>query len=253
MDREKSAAALVRLEEIRVERQSPRGERSEIVRGVSFSAAAAEITVIIGPSGGGKSTLIRLINRLSDPTSGRIFLSGTDIVDIDPLQLRRRVGAVPQKPFMFQGTVLSNLQRPFLYRQAPLPDADSPDVAYAMNLARVPSALLQREARTLSVGEQQRVSLARALVTRPEVLLLDEPTSALDRPTGDQLAANLQEISHEQRIAIILVTHDLRLAEKVADYLLFLEGGRLIEEGKTAALLNHPQSPELRTFLAEPA
>jgi len=242
--------ALVRLDNVRVTRGAP---PSEILRDISFAAAPAEITVIIGPSGGGKSTLVRLINRLSDPTSGRIFLSGIDIQTLDPLQLRRRIASVPQKPFMFEGSVLANLQRPFLFRQEASPGPESPAVRRALLLARVPDDLLRRDARTLSIGEQQRVSLARALMTSPEVLLLDEPTSALDRPTGDQLAANLQEISHSERIGIILVTHDLRLAEKIADFLLYLEGGRIIEQGRTADLLNRPRSPELKTFLAEPA
>lgn len=246
------AKAMVRLERIGIVRQGRGGERSEILREVSFSARSGEITAIVGPSGGGKSSLIRLINRLNDPSSGRVFLDEEEIASIDPLLLRRRVAMVLQKPFMFEGTVLANLQRPFLYRQEPLPAAGGDEVRHALELARLAPALIERDSRTLSLGEQQRVCLARALITRPQVLLLDEPTSALDRPTADRLAATFHDICRSQRLTVILVTHDLRLAGRIADYLLYLEGGRILEEGGAEELLSRPRTAELRRFLAEP-
>jgi putative ABC transport system ATP-binding protein len=112
--------------------------------------------------------------------------------------------------------------------------------------------MVGRDSRSLSLGEQQRVSLARALITNPRVLLLDEPTSALDRPTADHLTATFQEICRSQHLALILVTHDLRLAGNIADYLLYLEGGRILEEGDASQLLSHPHSLEMQRFLAEP-
>jgi putative ABC transport system ATP-binding protein len=200
----------------------------------------------------GKSTLIRLINRLSDPTSGVIYLDNVDIANLDPLQLRSRVAMVLQKPFLFEGTVLSNLQRPFLYRNTAIPGPDNTALLRSLELARLSPTLLERDARTLSLGEQQRVSLARALITSPTVLLLDEPTSALDRPTADHLATTFREICQAQQLTIMLVTHDLRLAEKISDYLYFLEGGRIREEGNTASMLSCPQTDALRHFLGEP-
>lgn len=242
----------LRLERVGIVRQGRDGQSVEILREVSLSARSGEITAIVGPSGGGKSSLIRLINRLDDPTTGKILLEGEDIQRLDPLLLRRRVAMVLQKPFMFEGTVLANLQRPFLYRQEPLPAAGSDELRHAMELARVTSDLIQRDARTLSLGEQQRVSLARALITRPQVLLLDEPTSALDRPTADRLAATFHDICRSQQITVILVTHDLRLAGRITDYLIYLEGGRILEEGCGEEILARPQTAELRRFLAEP-
>lgn len=242
----------VRLDEIGVVKSGPNGSRKEILHDISFSARSGEVTAIVGPSGGGKSSLLRLINRLSDPTSGKVFLEGVDISRLDPLLLRRRVAMVPQKPFMFEGTVLSNLQRPFLYRHEPLPGAESAEVLHSLELARLKPELTDRDSRTLSLGEQQRVSLARALITSPGVLLLDEPTSALDRPTADLLAAAVHDICRSQRLAVIMVTHDLRLAERIADYLLYLEGGRIMEEGRAEELLSRPQSHELRRFLVGP-
>jgi len=242
----------VRLERIAVMRRSRDGRTVPILSDISFSADSGAITAIVGPSGGGKSSLIRLINRLSDPTSGTVYLTGEDIAAMDPLQLRRRVAMVPQKPFMFEGSVLVNLLLPFRYRQEPLPPADGPEIAQVLELARLDSELLERDSRTLSLGQQQRVSLARSLITRPHVLLLDEPTSALDRPTADRLSATLHDICRSQQLTVILVTHDLRLAGKIADHLIYLEAGRIREAGRAAALLSNPQSAELRRFLAEP-
>ena len=242
----------VRLEGVGLVRTGRDGREKAILNSISFTARSGEVTAIVGPSGGGKSSLLRLINRLSDPTSGKVCLDGEDISRLDPLRLRRRVAMVPQKPFMFEGTVLANLQRPFTYRHEPLPGADSAEVRLSLELARLKPELIERDSRTLSLGEQQRVSLARALITNPGVLLLDEPTSALDRPTGDQLAATIHDICRSQRLAVIMVTHDLRLAERIADYLLYLEGGRIMEEGLAEELLSRPQSLELRRFLSEP-
>jgi len=244
---------MLRLEKISVTRDGNDGAQLLLLDDISFSAQSGKITAVIGPSGGGKSTLIRLINRLAEPGSGSVLIEGRDIAGIDPLQLRRMVALVPQKPFMFEGSVLDNLQRSFLYRKEAPPGAGSEEVRHALTLARFDHAMVQRDARSLSLGEQQRVSLARALITRPRVLLLDEPTSALDRRTADSLAATFQEICRSQGLTVILVTHDLRLAARVADYCLYLEAGRILEQGSVEDLLGHPKCAELRRFLAEPS
>ncbi|QWV91788.1 ATP-binding cassette domain-containing protein [Geomonas oryzisoli] len=233
--------------------RSADGAAVELLDGISFSAKAGEITAIIGPSGGGKSTLIRLINRLTDPSEGRITIGGTDIATMDPLKLRRMVALVPQKPFMFEGTVLDNLQMPFRYRHQDPPAAQSTEVTEVLTLARLDRDLLERDSRSLSLGQQQRVGVARALITKPQVLLLDEPTSALDRRTSDELTATLREICHGRNLTMIMVTHDLRLTEKVADYCFYLEAGRILEQGRAAELLTHPATRELKTFLSEPS
>ncbi len=243
---------MLRLDHVGAVRRGPDGRETPLLTDITLVARQGELTVLIGPSGGGKSTLIRLINRLADPSMGSIFLDGADIATVPVLQLRRRVGMVLQKPFMFEGTVLSNLQRPFLYRQEVPPAAESEAVLCALELARLSPDFLTREARSLSGGEQQRVSLARALVGGPQVLLLDEPTSALDRPTGDRLAATLHDICRSERLTVLLVTHDLRLAGRIADYLLYLEGGRIIEEGDGKELLARPRTEAFRRFLSEP-
>lgn len=244
--------ATLRLEGISVVRRGRDGTERPILDDLSCCARSGEITTIVGPSGSGKSSLIRLINRLDDPTCGTILLEERDVSLIDPLELRSRVALVAQKPFMFEGTVLENLQRPFVYRGQTPPATGSPDLLRLLELARAPVTLLDRDARTLSLGEQQRVALCRALITTPDVLLLDEPTSALDRPTADHLANTFREICRGKRLTIMLVTHDLRLAEQISDYLYYLEGGHIREEGQPAQLFSTPQSRELRRFLGEP-
>lgn len=243
---------MVRVEQVGLVRHDRERGETAILDNVTFGAGEGRITAIVGPSGGGKSSLLRLINRLDDPTAGRILLDGTNIAELEPLMLRQRVAMVLQRPFMFPGTVLRNLQLPFLYRREPLPSVDSAQVRDALELARLTSDLLERDARTLSVGQQQRVSIARAVIATPRVLLLDEPTSALDRPTSDQLATTLQEICRVRQLTVILVTHDLRLTGKVADDLIYMETGRVRETGRAAELLANPASEELRRFLTEP-
>lgn len=242
----------VSLEAVSFSRKGADGAASELLDAVSCTARRSQITAIIGPSGGGKSTLIRLINRLADPTSGAITVNGRGLTSYDPLELRRLVALVPQKAFMFDGTVLDNLQRPFLYRNEAPPGAGSEEVRQALSLARLDPAMSSRDARSLSGGEQQRVALARALVAGPKVLLLDEPTSALDRRTADGIAATLQDICHTKNLALIMVTHDLRLTERIADYCYYLEAGRILEQGRGSEMLAHPKSPQLQRFLAEP-
>lgn len=248
-----SNCAAVSLKGVTFSGHSAEGAKVLLLDQVSMSARYGEITAIIGPSGGGKSTLIRLINRLAEPEGGGVFLGADDIRGIDPLELRRKVALVPQKPFMFDGSVLDNLRLPFLYRHEAPPAADSAEVLEVMSLARLEPDLLQRKARSLSLGQQQRVGIARALITKPQVLLLDEPTSALDRRTSDALAATLREICHSQNLAMVMVTHDLRLTGKIADYCLYLEAGRIMEQGRAADILARPASEELKRFLAEPS
>ncbi len=249
---ESSPVCSIRLTNVSYFGRRSDGGRVRLLDSVSFCAKVGEITAIIGPSGGGKSTLIRLINRLTEPGEGRIELDGRDIAALDPLELRRLVALVPQKPFMFDGTVLDNLQMPFRYRQMAAPEAGSAEVLDVLSSAKLDPELLERNARSLSLGQQQRVGVARALITKPQVILLDEPTSALDRRTSDELASTLREISHGKNITMIMVTHDLRLTQKVADYCFYLEAGRILEEGRAAELLAHPKTAALRAFLAEP-
>ena len=238
------------LRQVRKSRRSAKGAPVEILCGVDLEVPGGQLTAIVGPSGGGKSTLVRLLNRLEDPDAGRILLGGVELERLPVLELRRRVGLMLQKPFMFPGSVLDNLQIPFLYRNASPPDAGDSQLLTLLDSCGLDGDFLEREARSLSIGQQQRVSLARTLLPGPELLVLDEPTSALDRPTGDRLAETLKRICRERQLTVVMVTHDLRLAGRVADHLAYLEAGRIHEAGPATTLLKSPRSSELSNFLA---
>ncbi|MBA3436480.1 MAG: ATP-binding cassette domain-containing protein [Thermoleophilaceae bacterium] len=167
-------------------------------------------TALVGPSGAGKSTLLRLLNRLADPDRGTVRFAGRDVCDLDPLELRRRACLVPQLPALLPGTVADNV------RYGPELCGNEADVPHSLELAGLGRSYAEREAGRLSVGEQQRVMLARALALEPEVLLLDEPTSALDSRTEAGVEATLMRLVHEHGVSVVVVTHDSGQARRLA-------------------------------------
>jgi putative ABC transport system ATP-binding protein len=188
-------------------------------------------TAIVGPSGAGKSTLLRLLNRLVDPDRGEIDYRGRPLRAYEPLALRREVGLVPQLPALLEGTVEWNL------RYAAELAGESLDTARALSLAGLEPSFAGRDVAKLSVGEQQRAMLARALAQRPRVLLLDEPTSALDHAARDTIEAALAELRRELEISTVLVSHDPDQARRLSDWVLRLEGGRLVGCGPLEEVL----------------
>ncbi|MCL2761140.1 MAG: ATP-binding cassette domain-containing protein [Desulfuromonadales bacterium] len=242
----------ITVENVTVIQKDSDGNEIKIIDNVSVTVRNGEISVITGPSGSGKSTLLRVINRLQESASGKIFLGDQDIKSINPLTLRRKVVMILQKPFMFEGTLLSNLQIPFTYQKTALPEANSKDIERALELTNIPPEMLNRSARSLSGGEQQRLNLARALILKPEALLLDEPTSALDRPATKRIAAMLRNICVSEKVTIVLVTHDLFFAEAVADRIIYMEHGKVIEEGTAKEIFSNPKTAEFKKFLEEP-
>ena len=186
-----------------------------VVRDLSESIPEGA-SAILGPSGSGKSTLLRLLNRLADPDEGTIRYRGTDVRDRDVLELRREVGLVPQLPAPLDGTVGDNV------RFGPQLAGREADVGRALELAGLDESFAGREARQLSVGEQQRVMLARALALEPSVLLLDEPTSALDPQARDAVEAALADLRGRLSLSFVLVTHDHAQAERLAERVLRL-------------------------------
>ena len=167
-------------------------------------------TAVVGPSGVGKSTLLRLLNRLADPDRGEVRFRGRDVGSLDPLALRREVALVPQLPALLAGTVADNLA--FAAQLAGREVDDS-----VLERAGLDASFAERAADRLSVGEQQRAMLARALVQHPSVLLLDEPTSALDPEARDAVEATLRALRGERGLSTVLVTHDPAQAERLAD------------------------------------
>ncbi|MDQ3758521.1 MAG: phosphate ABC transporter ATP-binding protein [Actinomycetota bacterium] len=188
-------------------------------------------TCVAGPSGSGKSTLLRLLNRLSDAESGTVVYRGSDVRERDPLSLRREVALVPQLPALLGGTVEDNLRF-----AADLAGHDA-DVEHLLALAGLDASYADRDGSRLSVGEQQRSMLARALALQPRVLLLDEPTSALDPETTAAIEGTLAELQGRLEIDVVWVTHDVAQAGRVSQWLVRVEGGRAVEEGPTSELL----------------
>lgn len=189
------------------------------------AAIAAGSTAIVGPSGAGKSTLLRLFNRLADPDSGSIVYRGKPLTDYEPLVLRREVSLVPQLPALLEGTVESNLAY-----AAGLAGKEL-EAERCLRLAGLDPDFAGRDVAKLSVGEQQRAMLARALAQGPKVLLLDEPTSALDHAARDAIEATLAELRRELDISIVLVSHDPEQARRLGEWVVRLEQGRAIEVG----------------------
>ncbi len=205
-----------------------------IVNDVSLDVRHGEMLGVVGPSGSGKSSFLRLLNRLDEPTSGTVFLEGQDYRQFPPRELRRRVGMVTQRPFLFPGDVASNLRFGPLQRGETLPDSEVSELLERVGLP----GFATRDVINLSGGEQQRVSLARALANRPEVLLLDEPTSALDEEAKLGVEHLICNLVRQTSLTSVLVTHDRDQARRMCDRVAILETGRLMQIGTPAEVLH---------------
>jgi putative ABC transport system ATP-binding protein len=179
------------------------------------------MTALVGPSGAGKSTLLRLLNRLADPDSGAIHYRGRDVRDYDVLDLRRQVALVPQLPALLRGSVAENVG------YGPRLCDRRCNVEASLALAGLDSTFAPRAAQQLSVGEQQRVMLARALALEPAVLLLDEPTAALDEGSRDAVERTLLDLHGRLSAALIVVTHDRAQARRLGDHVVVLDDGQI--------------------------
>ncbi len=194
---------------------------------VSAVLASGRCTAVVGPSGAGKSTLLRLLDRLLEPTSGRVLFHGAPLTTYDVLELRCRIGLVQQAPVLLGAVVLADLRvgRPGL----------TPDEAAALlERAGLEGLPMDRETTSLSGGEAQRLCLARALAVGPEVLLLDEPTSALDAVAAQSVERVIRSLVADGLTAV-LVSHDLRQARRLADDVVVLRAGRVVESGEAAS------------------
>ena len=180
------------------------GDSGPIVEGFSARIPGDGLTAMVGPSGAGKTTLLRLLNRLDDPDAGEVLLDERDVRSFDVLDLRRRVQYVGQVPVTFPGTVADNV---------------GPDTPQLLVRVGLDVTLAARDADVLSVGQAQRMCLARALARRPECLLLDEPTSALDSIAKAGIEGLIRSLADEG-LTVVMVTHDRRQAEELADRIL---------------------------------
>jgi ABC-type cobalamin/Fe3+-siderophores transport system ATPase subunit len=198
-----------------------------LVADATFEVKGGEVLAIVGPSGSGKSSLLRLLNRLDEPTSGTVYLDQIDYRQIAPRDLRRRLGMVNQRPYLFPGTVEQNLRFGPLQRGESLSQDSIDQLLLRVGLKGYAS----RNVANLSGGEAQRVSVARTLANSPEILLLDEPTSALDETSKLEVESCIQNIIRDHRLTCILVTHDTAQAARLAQRALLLEAGRITRAG----------------------
>ena len=227
-----------------------RGGRT-ILRDVTLDLPRTSVTALVGPSGAGKTSLLRLLNRLDDPSAGEVWFDGRPISGYPIGALRRRVGFAFQTPTMFPGTVADNLHAAVaLGVAAGAIGAPSPDQTAVLEAAGLSADFAPREAASLSGGERQRVSIARALMTRPEVLLLDEPTAALDPEVAERLLATIERLSRERGVAVVMVTHRLSEARHTSTYTVMLEAGQVIEAGPTEQVFTAAASERTRAYLA---
>ena len=215
--------------------------------GISLQVQPGEILAIVGPSGSGKSTLLRLLNFLEPPTSGRIRFQDVEFSatrDVS-LAVSRRVTTVAQRPILLDRTVEANVRYPLSLRRR----RDSAG-ACAASLAQVGLAgLAKQQARTLSGGEAQRVALARAIVIRPDVLLLDEPTANLDPHNVGLIEETVQTLNRGDGMTVVLVTHNVFQAKRLAHRVALLLDGRIVEAADAKSFFESPQDPRTGAFV----
>ena len=223
-----------------------------VLRDINLKVMRGERIVICGPSGGGKSTLLRCVNRLEDWQSGRVVVDGIELTD-DPKQVlavRRDVGMVFQHFNLFPHlTVLENCTlAPIWVRHMPKHDAEEIAMNYLARV-KIPEQAHKYPAR-LSGGQQQRVAIARALCMNPNIMLFDEPTSALDPEMVKEVLDTMVELASDG-ITMLVVSHEMGFARQVADRVIFMDDGQIVEINEPNAFFNHPQHERTRLFLQQ--
>ncbi len=218
---------------LRAEHLTREVDGRRLVDDVSFSVEVGDVVAIIGPSGSGKSSLLRLLNRLDEPTEGTVFLDGEDYREFRPRELRRRVGMLLQQPFLFPGSVAENLAFGPEAHGRTLSAESTADLLRRVGLP----GYGERDVARLSGGEAQRVSLARTLANEPEVILLDEPTSALDEAARLGVEGLICSIINQRGLTCVIVTHDHTQAARMAKRALLLGAGRVVTEGPVSEIV----------------
>ena len=225
--------------------------KNHVLRGINETINEGEVVCIIGPSGSGKSTFLRCLNLLEQPTSGEVILDGEKInaPDRDIDKIREKLGMVFQNFNLFPHmSVLDNItMAPIKVKGQALGEAE----AEARRLLDVVGLLDKAEAypSSLSGGQKQRVAIARALAMKPEIMLFDEPTSALDPEMVGEVLAVMKQLA-EDGMTMVIVTHEMGFAREVADRVLFIDGGVILEQGTPEEIFGNPQNERTQTFLS---
>ena len=225
--------------------------KNEVLKGINLQIDKGEVVVIIGPSGSGKSTVLRTMNYLEEPTSGHVIVDGMDLSDKNKLNaVRTEVGMVFQNFNLFPHmTVLDNLiLAPVNVRKTDKKEAQ--DIAMKLLERDGLADKAQMYPDSLSGGQKQRVAIARALAMKPKVMLFDEPTSALDPEMVREVLDVMKSLADEG-MTMVIVTHEMGFAKEVADRVLFVDGGQILEDGTPAQVFDTPSSDRTKLFLSK--
>lgn len=220
---------------------------SKILKEINGVFIQGKLTSIIGPSGAGKSTLLTLINLLKSATKGEIVISGKTIDSYDPMELRRKVQLVSQEATMIKGTVKDNLELPLILQNKNMTDEEAEQYLENVDLS---TSFLNKNSKELSGGEKQKLSLARALVNKPSVILLDEVTSALDRNSKQAIELLLQKIKREHNVTMIWITHDINQALRMSDYVWVMKNGEVVETN-TVEEIENSKNTDVKSVIGE--
>ncbi len=215
-----------------------------VLRDISLEVAPGELLVVIGPSGSGKSSLLRCLNRLLDIDTGEIALDGVAINTLPVTELRRKIGMIFQKTAVFEGTVAENIAYGAAMQGRALPQEA---ILALMRQAWLEDKLIDERASALSGGQEQRLAIARALALHPTLLLLDEPTSSLDPIATSRVEQSLLRLRREAKLTMIWVSHSIEQARRIGSRVLLLDGGRVIREDTVAAMLD-PETGDARAL-----
>ena len=223
-----------------------------VLKGIDLEVNRGEVVCIIGASGSGKSTLLRCINLLEEADSGHIWFDGQDLMDlmVNLNALRQKIGMVFQGFNLFNNkSVLDNCTlAPMDVKHIPKTQAEATAIKHLTTVGL--ADFIHADSRRLSGGQKQRVAIARALCMEPEIMLFDEPTSALDPEIVGEVLDVMKNLA-QQGMTMVVVTHEMGFAREVADRVVFISEGAIIEEGSPADLFDHPQSERLQSFLAK--
>ena len=231
------------LEARNVTRQiSANGNSIKTVDSFSYSFNKGNIYNIIGPSGAGKTSFLRLLNRLDDPSGGEILYLNKPLTSYNPTQLRKNISLIFQEPYLFPGTVGSNME----YCKS---DCTEDEIKNHLEQVGLNSKFSGKDVSELSVGEKQRVAIARSLLLKPEVMLLDEPTAALDPTSSQTIEQLIFLLIKEFCLTAIMITHNPEQAKRMGGQTLLMVAGRLIETGVTSELFDNPQSEQGQKYV----
>lgn len=219
--------------------------KNRILKGITGSFPEGKITTLVGPSGAGKTTLLKLCNGLLSPQSGEIYIKDRPIEGYEPVELRRLVGIALQSAPMVAGSVYKNLSLPLELQGKSMSKAEADELLQDVGLEE---ELLERKVKDLSGGQRQKVSIARTLVNKPEILLLDEITSSLDRSSLKEIEELIVKINRKYGTTIIWITHNLQQALEIGDFTWVMMDGEVVETGESS-LLNDPANDKVRQFV----